>query len=192
MQLVLASTSSFKSNVLKQACIKHIKKDSNYIEVKQDNEDVYEYVKRLSLEKARSVDISDSIVLGLDTVVVVGNKILEKPESIHEAKENLRLCSNNTFKVITGIALINQMNNELVSDYQETFITLNKIDECDIDYYIDNEPDTMYASGFIVETIASNFIKKIDGSFYNILGVPVEKIYECLLSFNIHLKDLEK
>ena len=191
MQLVLASTSSFKSNVLKQACIKHIKKDSNYIEVKQDNEDVYEYVKRLSLEKARSVDISDSIVLGLDTVVVVGNKILEKPESIHEAKENLRLCSSNTFKVITGIALINQMNNELVSDYQETFITLNKIDECDIDYYIENDSNVLYASGFTIETVVSNFINKIEGSFYNILGIPVEKIYEYLLKWNIHLKDLD-
>lgn len=191
MQLVLASTSSFKSNVLKQACIKHIKKDSNYIEVKQDNEDVYEYVKRLSLEKARSVDISDSIVLGLDTVVVVGNKILEKPESIHEAKENLRLCSNNTFKVITGIALINQMNNELVSDYQETFITLNKIDECDIDYYIENDSNVLYASGFTIETVVSNFINKIEGSFYNILGIPVEKIYGYLLKWNIHLKDLD-
>lgn len=191
MQLVLASTSSFKSNVLKQACIKHIKKDSNYIEVKQNNEDVYEYVKRLSLEKARSVDISDSIVLGLDTVVVVGNKILEKPESIHEAKENLRLCSNNTFKVITGIALINQMNNELVSDYQETFITLNKIDECDIDYYIENDSNVLYASGFTIETVVSNFINKIEGSFYNILGIPVEKIYEYLLKWNIHLKDLD-
>ena len=191
MQLVLASTSSFKSNVLKQACIKHIKKDSNYIEVKQDNEDVYEYVKRKTKEKARSVDISDSIVLGLDTVVVVGNKILEKPESIHEAKENLRLCSNNTFKVITGIALINQMNNELVSDYQETFITLNKIDECDIDYYIENDSNVLYASGFTIETVVSNFINKIDGSFYNILGIPVEKIYGYLLKWNIHLKDLD-
>ena len=191
MQLVLASTSSFKSNVLKQACIKHIKKESNYIEVKQDNEDVYEYVKRLSLEKARSVDISDSIVLGLDTVVVIGNKILEKPESIHEAKENFRLCSNNTFKVITGIALINQMNNELVSDYQETFITLNKIDECDIDYYIENDSNVLYASGFTIETVVSNFINKIEGSFYNILGIPVEKIYEYLLKWNIHLKDLD-
>ena len=191
MQLVLASTSSFKSNVLKQACIKHIKKDSNYIEVKQDNEDVYEYVKRKTKEKARSVDISDSIVLGLDTVVVVGNKILEKPESIHEAKENLRLCSNNTFKVITGIALINQMNNELISDYQETFITLNKIDECDIDYYIENDSNVLYASGFTIETVVSNFINKIDGSFYNILGIPVEKIYGYLLKWNIHLKDLD-
>ena len=76
MKLVLASTSSFKSDVLKQACIKHTKKESNYIEIKQDDEDVYEYVKRLSLEKAYSVDVDDCIVLGLDTVVLVGNKIL--------------------------------------------------------------------------------------------------------------------
>lgn len=50
----------------------------------------------------------------------------------------------------------------------------------------------MFTSGFIVETIVSNFIKNINGSFYNILGVPVEKIYEHLLDWNIHLKDLEK
>lgn len=191
MKLVLASTSSFKSNVLKQACIKHIKKESNYIEIKQDDEDVYEYVKRLSLEKAYSVDVDDCIVLGLDTVVLVGNKILEKPKTISEAKDNLRLCSNNTFKVITGIALINKINNEVVNDYQETVITLNKIDECDIDYYIDNDPNVLYASGFTIETVVSNFINKIEGSFYNILGIPVEKIYEYLLKQNIHLKDLE-
>lgn len=191
MKLVLASTSSFKSDVLKQACIKHIKKESNYIEIKQDDENVYEYVKRLSLEKAYSVDVDDCIVLGLDTVVLVGNKILEKPKTISEAKDNLRLCSNNTFKVITGIALINKINNEIINDYQETVITLNKIDECDIDYYIDNDPNVLYASGFTIETVVSNFINKIEGSFYNILGIPVEKIYEYLLKWNIHLKDLE-
>ena len=191
MKLVLASTSSFKSDVLKQACIKHTKKESNYIEIKQDDEDVYEYVKRLSLEKAYSVDVDDCIVLGLDTVVLVGNKILEKPKTINEAKDNLRLCSNNTFKVMTGIALINKTNNEIINDYQETLITLNKIDECDIDYYIDNDPNVLYASGFTIETVVSNFINKIEGSFYNILGIPVEKIYEHLLKQNIHLKDLE-
>lgn len=191
MKLILASTSNFKSNVLKQACIKHTKKESNYIETKKNNEDVYEYVKRLSLEKAYSVDSNDCIILGLDTVVLVGNKILEKPKSINEAKDNLRLCSNNTFKVITGIALINKINNEIINDYQETIITLNKIDECDIDYYIDNDPNVLYASGFTIETVVSNFINKIEGSFYNILGIPVEKIYEHLLKQNIHLKDLE-
>lgn len=191
MKLILASTSNFKSNVLKQACIKHTKKEINNIETKKNNENIYEYVKRLSLEKAYSVDSNDCIILGLDTVVSVGNKILEKPKSINEAKDNLRLCSNNTFKVITGIALINKINNEIVNDYQETVITLNKIDECDIDYYIDNDPNVLYASGFTIETVVSNFINKIEGSFYNILGIPVEKIYEHLLKQNIHLKDLE-
>ena len=191
MKLILASTSNFKSNVLKQACIKHTKKGINYIETKKNNENVYEYVKRLSLEKAYSVDSNDCIILGLDTIVLVGNKILEKPKSINEAKDNLRLCSNNTFKVITGIALINKTNNEIINDYQETLITLNKIDECDIDYYIDNDPNALYASGFTIETVVSNFINKIEGSFYNMLGIPVEKIYEHLLKQNIHLKDLE-
>lgn len=93
--------------------------------------------------------------------------------------------------MITGIALINKINNEIINDYQETVITLNKIDECDIDYYIDNDPNVLYASGFTIETVVSNFINKIEGSFYNILGIPVEKIYEYLLKQNIHLKDLE-
>lgn len=56
---------------------------------------------------------------------------------------------------------------------------------------MNNEPDVMYASGFIIETIMSNFIDEICGSYYNILGVPVEKIYEYLRSWNIHLKDLD-
>lgn len=97
-----------------------------------------------------------------------------------------------TTSVITGITLINKYTNEIVQDFQETKITLDEISDEDIEYYINNEPGVMFTSGFIVETIVSNFIKNINGSFYNILGVPVEKIYEHLLDWNIHLKDLEK
>lgn len=193
MKLVLASTSKFKSTIMDKVKMSHINVASNFEEV-SFNTNVYDYVKELALGKANSVKdkVTDSIILGIDTVVYINGKIIEKPKSINEVKDNLLLASNNTVSVISGIALINQIEKITLSTYQETKVSFNKIDECDIDYYIDNEPDTMYASGFIVETIASNFIKKIDGSFYNILGVPVEKIYECLLSFNIHLKDLEK
>lgn len=88
--------------------------------------------------------------------------------------------------------MINKYNNEIVQDFQETKITLNNISDEDIEFYIENEPGVLYASGFIVETIVSNFVKSIEGSFYNILGVPVEKIYEHLTKWNIHLKDLMK
>lgn len=193
MKLVLASTSKFKSAIMDKVKMSHINVASNFEEV-SFNTNVYDYVKELALGKANSVKdkVTNSIILGIDTVVYINGKIIEKPKSINEVKDNLLLASNNTVSVISGIALINQIEEVTLSTYQETKVSFNKIDECDIDYYIDNEPDTMYASGFIVETIASNFIKKIDGSFYNILGVPVEKIYECLLNFNIHLKDLEK
>ena len=119
------------------------------------------------------------------------NKIIEKPKSIEEARNNLKMASGKTTLVITGICLINQEKNEIIKTFQESKVIMNKISDEDIDFYINNEPDIMYASGFIIETVASNFINKIDGSFYNILGVPVEKICENLLKWDIHLKDLD-
>lgn len=192
MKLVLASTSKIKNEILNKVGMKHSNVKSTFEEVSNNKEDVYEYVKELAYGKACNACMDDkSIILGLDTVVYVNGKILEKPKSIDEAKQNLKICSSNTSYVITGIALINKYNNQVINDYAETKVILNDICDEDIEYYIENEPDVMYASGFVIETIASNFIKKIDGSFYNILGVPVEKIYEYLKGWNIHLKDLE-
>ncbi len=192
MKLVLASTSKIKNEILDKVGMKHSNVKSTFEEVSNNKENVYEYVKELAYGKACNACMDDkSIILGLDTVVYVNGKILEKPKSIDEAKQNLKICSSNTSYVITGIALINKYNNQVINDYAETKVILNDICDEDIEYYIENEPDVMYASGFVIETIASNFIKKIDGSFYNILGVPVEKIYEYLKGWNIHLKDLE-
>lgn len=192
MKLVLASTSKIKNEILNKVGMKHSNVKSTFEEVSNNKEDVYEYVKELAYGKACNACMDDkSIILGLDTVVYVNGKILEKPKSIDETKQNLKICSSNTSYVITGIALINKYNNQVINDYAETKVILNDICDEDIEYYIENEPDVMYASGFVIETIASNFIKKIDGSFYNILGVPVEKIYEYLKGWNIHLKDLE-
>ena len=192
MKLVLASTSKIKNEILNKVGMKHSNVKSTFEEVSNNKEDVYEYVKELAYGKACNACMDDkSIILGLDTVVYVNGKILEKPKSIDEAKQNLKICSSNTSYVIKVIALINKYNNQVINDYAETKVILNDICDEDIEYYIENEPDVMYASGFVIETIPSNFIKKIDGSFYNILGVPVEKIYEYLKGWNIHLKDLE-
>lgn len=192
MKIVLASTSKFKNNILDTVKIPHQNIEPKY-EEKSNETDVYKYVCELSYGKANSVkkDIQEGIIIGLDTVVVIDEIIVEKPKNIEEAKDNLRKSSNNTTKVITGVTLINVETNEVFTDYQETNVTFNNIREEDIDYYITNEPDALYASGFIVETIASNFINKIEGSYYNILGVPVEKIYEMLNNMGIYLKDID-
>lgn len=190
MKITLASTSKFKKEILNRVGIKHNSVDPKCEEI-SDHKNPYEYVKEISLNKARSIeDTETDIILSLDTIVLINNQIIEKPLTIEEAKENLRNSSNNTTSVITGITIINKINNEVITDYQESKITFNRICEEDIEYYIENEPDAMYASGFIIETYCSNFIKKIEGSYYNILGVPVEKIYEILNKMDIYLKDI--
>lgn len=192
MKLVLASTSKFKSEILNKVKLKHLVLENNFDESTLKCDDVYEYVMNLAYGKANSIKYKkDSVILGLDTVLYVNNKILEKPKDIEEAKENIRISSNNISKVITGICLINTNTKEVVKDYQETLIELNNISEEDIEFYIKNEKDALYVSGFVIESVLSNFIKKIDGSYYNILGIPVEKIYSYLLKWNIHLYDLD-
>lgn len=194
MKLILASTSKLKNEILNKVGMNHDNIKSEFEEISDNTNDVYKYVMDLSYGKAKSVEnkVTECIILGIDTVVYLNNKIIEKPKNIEEAKSNLINSAGKTTSVITGLTLINKITNEVIQDYQETKITLRDISNDDIEYYIENEPNVMYASGFIVETIASNFIDGINGSFYNILGVPVEKIYENLLKWNIHLKDLEK
>lgn len=193
MKLILASSSKFKREILDNVGIKHISVDSKYDEDISDYIDVYDYVKKLSLGKANSVinEFSEGIILGLDTIVYVDDKIIEKPNSMDEARNNIYLCMNNSTKVITGITLINLYNNEIITDYVESIVKLREISEDDINYYFDNEKDAMYASGFIIETIMSNFIENINGSFYNILGMPVETIYKYINKWGYSLKDFE-
>jgi len=191
MKITLASTSKFKNNILDTVHIRHDQISPN---TKEDSiqKDPYLYVKEIAKQKLDSVSSYDTdILISLDTIVLIENQIIEKPKSIEEAKENLRNSSNKTTKVITGIAMLNKTTNQEIIDYQETLVTFNEIAEEDIDFYIENEPDAMYASGFIVETICSNFIKEIKGSYYNILGVPVEKIYEILRNWGIKLKNID-
>ena len=126
MKLILASSSKFKREILDNVGIKHISVDSKYDEDISDYIDVYDYVKKLSLGKANSVinEFNEGIILGLDTVVYVDDKIIEKPNSMDEARNNIYLCMNNSTKVITGITLINLYNNEIITDYVESIVKL--------------------------------------------------------------------
>lgn len=187
MNIILASTSKTKSDILNIVGIKHTCQKSIELDVKE--KDFYKYAEQKAIGKAKSVK-DKGIIIGLDTITIINDKIVEKPKSIEEARENIVNSSNNTTTVITGYGIINTYTNEEVSGSTKTDITFRNIPTCDIDYYIQNEKDAMYASGFILETYMSNFIKEIKGSYYNIIGVPVEKIYEVLENWNIHLKDI--
>lgn len=194
MKIVLATTSKFKNQILDTVGIKHSMIESNFNEDLVIEKDVYEYVKKLAFGKANSVKdkVNNSIIIGLDTINYVNGIIEEKPKDLNEARKSINMCKNNTTSVITGICIINQVTNEVITDYAETKVSLRDISDSDITYYLENEPNVLSASGFVIETIMSNFIDKIEGSYYNILGVPVEVIYKYINNMGYSLKDLEE
>lgn len=183
MKILLASTSTFKNEILDKVGIKH-DSASPTSEEYSTKENPYEYVKELSYNKANSLKDKSDIIIGLDTITLINNKIVEKPKSLKEAKDNVLNCSNNTVSVLTGYCIIDNLNNKIINDYQETFITFNEISKEEMEIYVNNDPDIMYVSGFTIEGMMSNFIKEIKGSYYNILGAPVEKLYEYLRTIN--------
>lgn len=193
MKIILASTSKFKSEILTKVGIKHTT-HASLCEEKASLKDPSAYVKELARKKAMSLKgkVTADIIIGLDTIVLINNKIIEKPRTKEEAIANLMNSSNKENKVLTGITIINQNTDEIYTDVQSTTIKFKKIRKEDIDYYIEHEPDVMDASGFIIENMASNFIERIEGSYYNILGAPVEKIYEILNQMDIYLKEINE
>lgn len=193
MKLYLASTSKHKSKILNTVYLKHTCLSSEH-EEHSDQKDVYEYVKELSLSKALNVQnqVSEGIIIGLDTVNFLDGKIIEKPKSKEEALLNVSACSGRKYSIITGVAIINLYTKETIQTYAETKITFKKIAKKDLKFYVDNEPYLLNASGFIVETIMSNFIDKIEGSYYNILGIPVETIYKVINDMGYYLEDIDE
>lgn len=105
MKLILASTSKLKNEILDKVRMKHESINSDFEEKSSNKNNVYKYVKDLSFGKAKSVEekVGQAIILGIDTIVYANEKILEKPKSLEEAKQNLKSSAGKTTSVITGI-----------------------------------------------------------------------------------------
>lgn len=189
MKIILASTSKFKSDLLNQAHIPHICLKPNY-EENSSNPNYLEYATELSLGKASSIK-EIGIIIGIDTIVYCNNKIYEKPHDLNEVRNNLKELNNNINSVVTGITIIDKYQNKIISTYDETFVHIRKMTEEDINFYIENEKDALYASGYIIENTMSCYVDEIKGSYTNILGVPTNKILELLQSLGYNVNDFK-
>ena len=193
MKLILASTSSYRTNIFNQAFLKHIAVASEFEEKSDKRDNPEEYVKELSMGKAKNVaaKFSDSIIVGMDTVVVAGGEILEKPKDFEQARRHIRLCSDSTADVITGVTIINQINGEVVNVAAHSKVSFVKIPEEEIEFYLNNEKYALKSAGFVIETALANFIKTIEGTYNNVLGAPVEVVYSYLSKWGYSLKDFQ-
>lgn len=138
-----------------------------------------ELVKRYAEQKALKVaQDNEGIIIGADTIVVLGNKILGKPKDAKESKIMLHKLSGNWHKVYTGISIICSPENKIFKDYEVTKVKFRKLSNEEIDFYTTSGSPLDKAGGYgIQDDFGSTFVEKIEGDYFTIVGLPVFKTY---------------
>jgi len=124
----------------------------------------------------------NDILITSDTIVILGSEILEKPKSEEEAKQMIRKMAGNTHTVVTGVALTSSNKQEVFSDH--TKVTFGQLTDEEIEYYINKyQPFDKAGSYGVQEWIGYVAIDQLEGSYYNVMGLPVHKLYKSLKKF---------
>ncbi len=183
--ILLASASFRRRELLTQLGVQYsLVKPSQEEEVVPSDicvEDVSEY---LACQKSNAYnDLKDNdLLITADTTVIVDNKILGKPKDYSDAFQMLRLLSGKTHLVVTGVCL--RSVDKVVSFSVKTEVTFSKLDDEEIRFYIKNYKPYDKAGAYgIQEWIGKVAVEGINGSFYNVVGLPVQRLYRELKKF---------
>jgi septum formation protein len=192
-RLILASNSPRRRELLTQAGLifSVIPSEVNEHEVTISDPDVF--VRTLAESKA--VDIAekhpDSWVIGADTIVVIEKQILGKPASAHAARDMLRRLSGNVHQVFTGYCICCKHKNRFFTDAVKTDVRFKNLSEAEIEWYIQTGEPFDKAGGYGIQGIGSFLVKSIEGSYTNVVGLPVCEVVDILIKEGIVELNLE-
>ena len=133
-------------------------------------------------------ELQDEVLITADTIVCLGDRVLNKPQSHHEASEMLRALSGTSHEVITGVCLLTKENKTVFHDITKVYF--KELTQAEIDYYINHYKPFDKAGAYgIQEWIGMIGIERIEGSYFNVVGLPVQKLYTYLVELGYLLVD---
>lgn len=190
-KLILASASPRRAEILRNAGFDFDVVSAHADESLHPNEAATDYVRRLAEEKARTAArrlakdaASDSVlVVGADTVVVIGNEILGKPSSAANARDMLRRLSGKTHDVYTGLAVL-QGNGVAHTAVEKTCVTFEPLNEEEIEDYIASGEPFDKAGAYAIQGRGGKLISRIEGCYFNVMGLPLARLYAILRDLN--------
>lgn len=188
IQITLASKSPRRRNLLKQLNIKFNSISVDTPEEVKKGEKPIQIVKRISNEKllASKEVVKEGIIITADTIVVLDGKVIGKPTDENDAYRILKRLSDKTHFVYTGFCIYNNSSQQSISDYEKTKVTFRKLNESEIwDYIKTGSPMDKAGAYGIQDDFGAVFIKKINGCYYNVVGLPLAKLYHSLLEITI-------
>lgn len=193
MNIILASKSPRRREILQNLDVEFTivtaETDEN-----SDTKNPEELVKELALKKACAVKdklvfenkfTDDTVIIGSDTVVAKDGKILGKPKDRKNAKEMLCMLSGDSHKVISGVALI--VGERKLTSCEITDVYFDKLTEDEIETYISTGECDDKAGAYGIQGKASRFIKKIDGCYFNVVGLPVNLLHNMAKEMKIDI-----
>jgi septum formation protein len=189
--LILASASPRRQELLRNAGLDFLVQPANVVEEILPGEAPETCAERLARSKAyaifsqRPVDQSQYKVLGADTIVVVNGEILGKPADQLDATRMLRRLSGGDHLVITGVCLLTPMHNSSKCAredvrYETTRVTVSKLTDAEIAAYVASGEPMDKAGGYAIQGQASRWIPKIEGCYFNVVGLPISLVYRML------------
>jgi septum formation protein len=179
--LILASGSPRRADLLRAAGIEFTVRIADVDETILPGESPRDYVLRLSRAKALAVAGEDEIVLGADTTVVIEDEIAGKPVDTEDARRMLRALSGRWHEVLTGVTLLRE--HKILSDIAVTRVKFSQMNEAEIDWYVSTGEPMDKAGAYGIQGYASRFVECIEGSYSNVVGLPVQMVYRMLREF---------
>jgi septum formation protein len=188
MKLILASASPRRAEILRNAGIPFETQITLLDESILPGELPGDYVRRLALEKARAAASArkrtdECILIGADTAVVADDELLAKPESEEDARRMLRLLSASTHEVHTGLAVLRQPDRIERVVEEITRVSFAPLSDDEIDAYIATGEPFDKAGGYGIQGIAGRYVTRIEGCYFNVMGLPLARLWSLLREF---------
>lgn len=184
IRIILASASPRRRELLRVLLnnfgLNFVVKPSNIAEYPPRKMANYgKFVQELAFLKAGEIAKNHKgIIIGADTIVVLNKRVLGKPESKTDAVKMLKSLSGKEHRVFTGVVIIDSHDNRLYSDYEVTKVKFRKITEKEIRFYVKGGSPMDKAGAYgIQDDLGSTFVEKINGDYFNVVGLPVVKTY---------------
>lgn len=191
MNIILASASPRRAELLKQIGLSFTIQISNVQENFIEGLTVQDWVQKIACKKAEDVaaNLESGLVIGADTVVVKDNQILGKPKGIKDAVEMLNFLSGSSHQVMTGIALVNTMNNEKLTDIEITTVNFRQLSQQEIRAYVASGEPMDKAGSYGIQGLGALLVEGINGCYFNVVGLPLTKLAQALKKFGVEVLD---
>jgi MAF protein len=190
MKIILASASPRRRDLLQQMGLKFEVIPSEREEEVPDGIPTHRMAVELALKKVESVAQmvqEHALIIGADTIVVKGNKVLGKPKDKDEAFRMLMDLQGQVHEVITGLAVMEVPDCKCVSAYEKTVVEMASLTPQEIEGYIRTGEPMDKAGAYGIQGLGGMFIKRIEGCYYNVVGLPIHSLWMILKQFGVEM-----